>query len=123
MLLKECYDAFGGNYEDVRQRIPKDEVITKFLIKFLSDTSYDDLCRAMESDNYRAAFRAAHSIKGICLNLAIQRLGNSAGTLTELLRGSDKDKFDRQVCDEAFQQMSADYREVVEAVRKLMLHN
>lgn len=30
MLLKECYDAFGGGYESVNQRISKDEIIKNF---------------------------------------------------------------------------------------------
>lgn len=32
MLLKECYDAIGGDYESVKHRISKEEIIEKFVI-------------------------------------------------------------------------------------------
>ena len=31
MLLKECYEEFGGNYEDVTERISNEAIIVKFL--------------------------------------------------------------------------------------------
>ena len=50
MLLKECYNLFGGDYEVVRQRMMKDEIIEKFVIKFLTEPSYQNLCDTIESE-------------------------------------------------------------------------
>ena len=52
MDLRECYESFGGNYEDVRSRLMKDELIQRLVIKFLSDTSYEKLSAAMEQADY-----------------------------------------------------------------------
>lgn len=119
MLLKECYDAFGGSYELVKVRISKDEIIKKFVIKFLSEPSFDNLCRALEDENYVEAFRAAHSLKGISANLAFQRLENSVSVLTELLRDSDKKTVDKEQCKKHMEYVIKDYNDVIEAVRKL----
>ena len=45
MNLAERFEAMGGDYESVRQRIPKDEMIERFLKKFLADPCYDTLCK------------------------------------------------------------------------------
>ena len=119
MLLKECYDAFGGSYEDVKERIPKDEIIKKFAIKFLSEPSFDNLCQALEGEDYKEAFRAAHSLKGICANLGFQRLEESSSALTELLRGSEEKQVDKEECKEYFERVSKDYKVVVEALKNL----
>lgn len=41
MNLEECYNAFGGSYEDIKMRLNSDALIKRFVIKFLSDTSYE----------------------------------------------------------------------------------
>lgn len=120
MLLKECYDAFGGDYESVKKRISNDEIIKKFVIKFLSEPSYDNLCQALEDEDYEAAFRAVHSLKGVSANLGFQRLCSSSSLLTECLRGKDKPQIDQTQCKELFESMSEDYRAVVESIKRLV---
>lgn len=117
MLLKECYNLFGGDYEAVRQRMMKDEIIEKFVIKFLTEPSYQNLCDTIESKDYVEAFRAAHSLKGISANLGFLRLEKSSGVLTELLRDNGRRQIDREIVKELLENVSKDYREVVEAVR------
>ncbi len=91
MDLKECFDAFGGNYNEVMGRLLTEERVKKFLLMFLKDTSFNDLEAAMENKDYDSAFRAAHTLKGICANLGIEKLGNAASEITEALRAKDID--------------------------------
>lgn len=119
MTIKECYDMFGGSYELMKLRISKDEIIKKFLIKFLSEPSFDNLCKALENEDYAGAFRAAHSMKGVSANLALQRLEKSVIALTELLRDSDKKIIDREQCKKHFECVVNDYNDVVTAIKKL----
>lgn len=86
MTLQECYAAIGGDYEDVEARMMGAARVQKFLLRFLSDTSYEFLIDSLAAKNYEEAFRAAHTLKGVCQNLGITRLGNSAHDLTEALR-------------------------------------
>ena len=56
MDIKECYDAFGGNYEEAKARMMKDDIIKRFIIKFLSDGSFEQLNEALEEKKYEDAF-------------------------------------------------------------------
>jgi HPt (histidine-containing phosphotransfer) domain-containing protein len=87
MTIKECYDAMGADYEDVLNRLRKEDRVAKFLRKVPEDPSYDLLCRSMESRDLEEAFRAAHTMKGICQNLSLNSLYQPVSHLTELLRG------------------------------------
>ena len=48
MTIQECYEAIGGNYEDVLRRLPSEALIRKFTLKFLEDQSYIQLKQALE---------------------------------------------------------------------------
>ena len=85
MTLKECYAALGGDYDDVLGRLPE-RLVQKFVLKFLNDGSYDLLCRSLADGDRAEAFRAAHTIKGVCANLAFNTLLSSSEALTEALR-------------------------------------
>ena len=87
MTIQECYEAFGGNYAEVVSRLRTDERIARFLQKVVTDGSYQLLCDSIASGNIEEAFRAAHTLKGVCMNLSITRFAQSASELTEALRG------------------------------------
>ena len=73
MTIKECYEAIGGDYEAVYQRMmKKDSLIMKFTKKFLNDTSYKSLKDNLSGGNIEEAFRAAHTLKGVAQNLAFE---------------------------------------------------
>lgn len=86
MTIQECYAALQGDYQDVLNRLRSDRLVQKFMFKFLDDPSYDLLCKAMAEKNREEAFRAAHTIKGVCQNLSFTRLYRSADALCEALR-------------------------------------
>ena len=69
MTLKECYDALGGNYEDTVRRLYNEKLVEKFLFKFEEDPSFENLKKALEEENLEAAFRAAHTLKGVAQNI------------------------------------------------------
>lgn len=65
----------------------KDERVLKFLQLFLKDQTYETLCTAMEKKDCEEAFRAAHTMKGLCQNMAFDWLLEPVSALTECLRG------------------------------------
>ena len=89
MTIVECYQQLGGNLENVKTRLPSDSLIKRFIIKFLDDSSYSELCDALQKGQRDEAFRAAHTLKGVCAHLGFDQLENSASALTELLRPKD----------------------------------
>ncbi len=86
MTLQECYAALGGDYDDVTARLHGERLVRKFVLKYLDDPSFDLLCTSMAAKNYEEAFRAAHTIKGMCQNLSFTKLLDSSSRLSDALR-------------------------------------
>ncbi len=86
MTLQECYAALGGDYADVSARLRSDRLVRKFVLKYLDDRSFELLCTSMAEKNYEEAFRAAHTIKGLCQNLSCTRLLASSSRMSDALR-------------------------------------
>ena len=87
MTVQECYEKMGGDYNDVMGRLRTDERVARFLTREIADPSFALLDEALAKGNAEEAFRAAHTIKGVCGNLSLTTLGKSASALTEVLRG------------------------------------
>ena len=88
MTLEEFYAKIGGNSADVLRRLPSEAMVRKFIGKYPADTSWGSLESAIHSQDWEAAFRAAHTLKGVAQNLGFQKLYLSSTALTEALRGS-----------------------------------
>ncbi len=116
MNVQECYEAIGGNYQEVLGRLRDDTRILKFLSLFLNDPSYDLLVNSIAKDNAEEAFRAAHTIKGVCLNLSLTRLFRSSNELTEALRGKSEVSGEAKKLAE---KVKEDYLVTVDYIRKL----
>lgn len=86
MTLQELYDQIGGNYAEAISRLRMEKLVSRFVIRFLDDTSCKDLFAAWEAGDEEAAFKAAHSAKGVCANLSLTRLCNLATEICEALR-------------------------------------
>lgn len=114
MTIKECYEKMGGDYDDVVNRLRTDERIKRFLLKVADDKSFDELCSALAAHDVDTAFRAAHTLKGVCSNLSITRLFNSASALTEELRGKTEYSAD---FEPLLEKVRADYEVTVACIR------
>lgn len=112
MTLEECYAAMGGDYADVTSRLRSDRMVQKFVLKYLNDPSFDQLCAAMAEKNYEEAFRAAHTIKGVCQNLSFTRLLDSSSQLSEALRHGWTPE-----ADPLLEQVKTDHTAVIAAIR------
>lgn len=112
MTLQECYAAMGGNYEDVIGRLRSERLVQKFILKFVTDGSFNLLCRSLEEQNYEEAFRAAHTIKGVCQNLSINKLQDSSSRLCESLRNGYTPE-----ADALAEEVRADYARTVTAIQ------
>ena len=115
MTIPEFYQQIGVNYDDVLRRMGKEERIRKYLYKMKDDETFGQLKKSFAAGDYESAFRAAHSLKGICLNLALDPVTGSAVALTEALRSDP-------IALEAPQLLAcveADYEKLMELLDKL----
>ncbi|MGN0698525.1 MAG: Hpt domain-containing protein [Ruminiclostridium sp.] len=114
MTLEECYKALGGSYTDVLSRLMNDKMITKYLGKFTEDTSYNDIFTALANKDYETAFHAAHTLKGLCLNLGLENLYKSAFEVTEALRGKTN-----ETTPEMLEELKTNYESSILAIKQL----
>ena len=114
MELKEVYEKIGGDYDDVVRRLMGEKLVRKFLLKFLDDKSYADLGRTLSEGDYKEAFRAAHTLKGVCLNLGFTELYKVSAELTEVLRGRET-----AGSDALYAQVKEQYTTLTDAIREL----
>lgn len=115
MTVKECYEQMGADYEGLLSRLGSEALIKKFAVKFLADGSFQDLKTSLEAGEAEQAFRAAHTLKGICLNLGFDNLYKPSEELTELLRG-------REIVpgsQKKFAEVEAQYNRTVTAIQGL----
>ena len=87
MNIEELYKKLGGSYAEVSARLPSIALLEKFVGKFLQDKSFEDLSAGMKIGDKKSAFRASHTLKGVCANLGFATLRTSSSKLCEELRG------------------------------------
>ena len=114
MTVKECYEQMGADYEGVLGRLRSEALIKKFAKKFLDDGSYASLKKGLDEQNGEEAFRAAHTLKGVCQNLGFDNLYEVSFDITEKLRGRDTDG-----CEELFAKVTEQYEKTTDAIRMM----
>ena len=103
----------GSDYAEVLVRLTKEERIEKYVVKFLEDTTYQELCKAKEAGDYKAVFLAIHTLKGVSQNLGFGKLYEASYELTEAVRGGVK------LQDEAlFDAVSVAYAKTVGVIKQ-----
>lgn len=91
MTIEQAYEKMGADYNGVLTRFMSEALVTRFAGKFLTDPSFDALKNALAAKDVTSAFCAAHTLKGICLNLGFDNLYKPSSELTELLRAGTMD--------------------------------
>ena len=114
MTVKECYESMEADYEGVIGRIGSEGLVKRFALKFLDDPSYLNLEKAIQEQNVEEAFRAAHTLKGICLNLGFDRLYKVSEELTEKLRESELNGYEA-----VYGKVQDEYKNTIDAIHKL----
>lgn len=69
--------------------LPSVSMIEKFALKFREDTSFQELEKALNDKQVEIAFRAAHTLKGVCMNLGFDHLYKPSFEITESLRAGN----------------------------------
>ena len=100
--------------QDIPQQDSPQQMVQRFAIRFLNDKSYETLEAALKEKDVDSAFRAAHTLKGVCVNLGFDKLYEVSSALTEKLRAKELDG-----TDVMFEKVKEQYDITVNAIRKL----
>ena len=111
MILKECYEQFGGDYEGAVRRLGKEERVVKYVGMFKNGNDYQLIESALAEGNKDDAFRNVHNLKGVALNLGITPLHETADVLCEALRPGNP-----PVSDDEISNMLKDVKAVYDRV-------
>ena len=114
MTVKECYEQMGADYEGVLGRLRSEGLIKKFAKKFLDDGSFQSLKDNLAQGNGEEAFRAAHTLKGVCQNLGFDNLYQVSFDITEKLRGRETDG-----CEQLFAKVEDHYKKTTDAIHMM----
>jgi chemotaxis protein histidine kinase CheA len=68
-----------------------DNMFKKFQLKFPNDPNMETLREGLKEKDCDKAFRAAHTLKGVCGNLSYVALAKVTSEVTEYLRAGDMD--------------------------------
>ena len=95
-------------------RFPDEAVIKKFVLKFLDDNSDANRKEAIAAGNVEEAFRAAHTLMGVCLNLGFDNLYKASSAITEIFRAGEL-----AGAEEAFEEVEKQYNITVNAIKAM----
>ena len=114
MTVKECYESMEADFEGVIGRMGSEEMVKRFALKFLDDPSYSNLEKAIQEQNAEEAFRAAHTLKGLWLNLGFDRLYKVSEELTEKLHGRELDGYEA-----LYGNVQKEYKNTIDAIQRM----
>lgn len=110
--LEQAYHEIGADYKGVTNRLMGDALIARFVGKFFEDESFIKLGEALAAQDVKAAFMAAHTLKGVCQNLGFDNLYAPSSELTELLRAGSLEG-----TDELYAKVAAEYHKMEEVLK------
>ena len=90
MLSIDTLRQFGANTQEGLGRCMNNEAFYLRLVNMaLDDANFGRLEQAVKDGDKKAAFEAAHALKGVLANLALTPLCRPVSEMTELLRADE----------------------------------
>lgn len=114
MTIQECYEKIGADYAATFKRLPSESMLLRLAKLFLQDDSFQNLKTALAAKDVQTAFRAAHTLKGVCLNMGFDKLYEPSSALTEVLRAGTLEG-----SQPLFEAVEQEYNKTVAALQKL----
>ena len=114
MTLKNCYNGIG-DYETITALFRGEDRIKKFLRIFVEDDNFQKLTKALDADDVEGGFVAAHTLKGMCQNLAFTNLYEADVEVTEALRAKNL-----ALAKEKYPKVKEEYEKICDRIHKTL---
>lgn len=103
-VMQEFFLAYGADYDKTMRRFMGNEALYhRLLPKLFQDNTLQKLGEALATNNWKCAFEAAHTLKGVVANLGLTPLYDAVCVIVEPLRK---------------QEYGADYQALYQAIQK-----
>lgn len=116
MTVEEFYVTIGSDYNEVLARGVKPERMERYLTLFKKEEVFDNLCESVEKKDYKAGFEYSHNLKGLCLNLGLEKLQKASSVICEELRNGNPGP----QLDQMLEEVKVSYHEVIDAIDRLL---
>ena len=119
---KQILISAGIDADDALERLMGNEsLLERFLKKFLEDENYAMLVKAAGQGDGDGAFRAAHTLKGLCGNLGMDRLLAAVSKTVEKLRSHQAETLPQDFLKDELLEVTRAYDEVVQAISQAQI--
>jgi len=71
--IRELYNVVGGDMTDLLTRLPREDMVERFVRKYLDSSEFENMLNAYENKDYRALFESTHQLKGMTANLSLTK--------------------------------------------------
>ena len=113
--LEQFYACVGGEVSEVVDRLGgSEDMVKRFLKKFLDDESFPLLEKSLQENDVKSAFRGAHSLKGVASSLGLKNLYSVSFSITEILRAEKLEE-----AKKAFHEVAKEYKQVLDFINEL----
>ncbi len=115
MDTKTFYETIGSDGDKVLARfMGKEAMVVRFLKKFLDDRNFEEGKQAIEEKDYKKLETAAHTLKGICGNLGLERLyGLSADVVAEVRAGKGEE------AEKKYGELEEEYKKITALISQM----
>lgn len=114
--FEEIFKAYSGDYQTTMARFMNNKTMyLRFFGMFFDDDNIVKLKTALEEQNIKAAFEAAHTLKGVSANMGLTPLCDAVCAIVEPLR-CEKAEEDYMAL---YQKVQAEYKRVEELYESL----
>ena len=118
MTVQELYESIGGSYDSAKRILPMDQLIAKFVVKFLDDKSFEKIETASQTGDGSGIFEGAHAMKGVCANLGLDSLSQAASVLAEEFRPGNTRTMDDAEVQAKIAELKVRYEQTMEGIRQ-----
>ena len=98
--------------------LDREDFYLRMLRKFTEESYIEDIEKGLETEDYEAAFRACHSLKGVSVNLGLNRLYERTIPLTEALRQAP---YNRERILSHFAKVKQSFAIHIEGIKKVLV--
>ena len=114
MSLHRFYLAIDGDFEAACRRFYNENMLQKFLIRFLDEPCCTELNDALGQHDLDAAIKAAHTLAGQARSFGFTTLHEKSAALVQALRGNRDDEI-----TELRYEVTTEYIRIVQEIRSM----
>lgn len=86
MTIRELYQQMDADYDDLLTRLPKEELVGRFLQKYIDSSDFEKMIKAYVDEDYEKVFETSHNLKGMSANLSLIKTQKTISEICEAVR-------------------------------------